>query len=325
MKNLMRTTSQKIRIGISTCLLGESVRFDGGHKKDAYLTGALAAFVEWVAVCPEVEIGLGTPREPLRLVGSSDISGLRLVTAKTNIDHTRRMKSYAQAKVEQLQHYDLNGYILKKDSPSCGMERVKVYHDGGAPSKTGVGIFAAVLMEKMPHLPVEDEGRLHDPRLRAGFIVRVFSHQRWRELLQKPFRLNGLVDFHARHKLLLMAHSETHVRALGKLVAAAKKLPAKELLEKYADLFFAALRHQATTRKHTNVLMHIAGYFKAGLHANDKRELHALISDYHRGLVPLIVPVTLIKHHLHRFELPYLHDQVYLNPHPKELMLLNHV
>lgn len=319
----MRTTSHKIRIGISTCLLGENVRFDGGHKKDAYLTAALAPFVEWVAVCPEVEIGLGTPREPIRLAGKAESP--RLATVKTNIDHTSRMKSYAQAKVEQLKHYDLNGYILKKDSPSCGMERVKVYHDSGAPSKTGVGIFAAVLLEKMPHLPVEEEGRLHDPRLRANFIVRVFSHDRWQEFLKNPFRLHDFVEFHARHKLLLMAHSETHMRALGKLVAAAKKLKPKELLEKYADLFFAALRQPATTRKHTNVLMHIAGYFKNGLSASDKQELHTLIADYHKSLVPLVVPVTLIKHYLNRFETPYLRDQIYLHPHPKELMLLNHV
>jgi uncharacterized protein YbgA (DUF1722 family)/uncharacterized protein YbbK (DUF523 family) len=321
----MTTTSPKIRLGVSSCLLGESVRFDGGHKKDAYLTNTLAPFVEWVAVCPEVEIGLGTPREPIRLVGSGGASTPRLITLRTNVDHTSRMKSYAQAKVEQLKHYDLNGYILKKDSPSCGLERVKVYHENGTPTKTGVGIFAAVLMKKLPHLPVEDEGRLHDPRVRANFIVRVFSHHRWQELSKQSFRLRDLIDFHARHKLLLMAHSEAHLRALGKLVAAAKKHRPRELLEKYAHLFFAALRNHATRRKHTNVLMHIAGYFKNELGAGDRRELHTLIGNYRKGLVPLIVPVTLIKHHLHQYEVPYLRDQIYLNPHPKELMLLNHV
>ena len=320
----MSTTSSKIRLGVSTCLLGEHVRFDGGHKKDAYLTGTLAPFVEWVAVCPEVEIGLGTPREAIRLLAHSGVSGPRLVTMKTNVDHTNRMKSYAQAKVEQLKHYDLNGYILKKDSPSCGLARVKVYHENGAPTKTGVGVFAAALMERMPHLPVEEEGRLHDPRLRANFIVRVFSHYRWQELSKKPFRLRDLLAFHARHKLLLMAHSEVHLRALGKLLAAGKKYKPRELLGKYADLFFTALRNHATMRKHTNVLMHIAGYFKNELAASGKQELHALITEYRKGLVPLIVPVTLIKHYLRQLELPYLRDQIYLNPHPKELMLLNH-
>lgn len=318
----MNASFPKIRLGVSACLLGEKVRFDGGHKKDAFLNGILAPFVEWVAVCPEVEIGLGTPREPIRLTGSA--AAPRLVTVKTNTDLTGRMESYALAKIEQLKHYNLNGYILKKDSPTCGMERVKVYRQG-TPAKTGVGIFAAVLLEKMPHLPVEEEGRLQDPRLRANFLVRVFCHYRWQEFLRQPWGVRHLVAFHARHKLLLMAHSEPHLRALGKLVAAAKKHSRKELLERYADLFFAGLRQQATPRKHANVLMHMAGYFKHELDTGDKQELQTMIADYRKGLVPLIVPVTLIKHHLHRLGTPYLQDQIYLNPHPKELMLLNHV
>jgi len=321
----MTATSGKIRIGVSACLLGENVRFDGGHKKDAYLTSTLAPFVEWVAVCPEVEIGMGTPREPIRLVRDPEGAELRLVSVKGNVDHTKRMKNYARARIQQLMHDRLNGYILKKDSPSCGMERVKVHAENGTSTKTGVGIFAVALMEAMPHLPVEEEGRLHDARLRANFIVRVFAHHRWQHVAQPPYPRRELVAFHARHKLLLMAHSETHMREAGKLVAAADKLKPKELWAKYADLFFAALRHQATTRKHTNVLMHMAGYFKNKLQPGDKRELRNLIADYHRGLVPLIVPITLIRHYLEKFEEPYLAAQVYLLPHPKELMLLNHV
>lgn len=313
----------KIRLGISTCLLGENVRFDGGHKHDQYLTGTLAQFVEWVPVCPEVEIGLGTPRESLRLVG--DPEAPRFVTTKTNLDHTEAMLKFAHAKVEQLQRLKLNGYILKKDSPSCGMERVRVYSTQGMPARNGVGLYARVLIEQMPNLPIEEEGRLNDARLRENFIVRIFCHYRWQKFLEKPFRVHGLVTFHAQHKFLLLAHHEKNFRELGKLVAAAKSHKPQALLEKYEQLFFATLRHLATTRKHTNVLSHIAGYFKKQLDEKDKKELHTTIEDYRRGLLPLIVPMTLIKHYLNKFDVPYIQDQVYLHPHPKELMLLNHV
>jgi uncharacterized protein YbgA (DUF1722 family)/uncharacterized protein YbbK (DUF523 family) len=319
----MKTSQEKIRLGISACLLGENVRFDGGHKKDQYLTGTLAQFVEWVPVCPEVDIGLGTPRESLHLIGTPE--ALRMVTTKTNVDYTDTMLKYAHAKVEQLKKLHLNGYILKKDSPSCGMERVRVYAGKGMATRNGVGLFARVLMEQMPILPVEEEGRLNDSGLRENFIVRVFCNYRWQNLLARPFRLNALITFHAQHKFLLMAHSEKHLRELGKLVAAAKSYKPTELLEAYAHLFIAALAHPATARKHTNVLSHLAGYFKKQLDEKDKNELYATIEDYRRGLLPLIVPLTLIKHHLNKFEVPYVQDQVYLHPHPKELMLLNHV
>jgi uncharacterized protein YbgA (DUF1722 family)/uncharacterized protein YbbK (DUF523 family) len=319
----MKPTPEKIRLGISACLLGENVRFDGGHKKDQYLTGILAQFVEWVPVCPEVDIGLGTPRESLHLIGTPEAP--RMVTTKTNVDYTDTMLKYAHAKVEQLKKLHLNGYILKKDSPSCGMERVRVYAGKGMATRNGVGLFARVLMEQMPILPVEEEGRLNDSGLRENFIVRVFCNCRWQNLLRRPFRLNALITFHAQHKFLLMAHSEKHLRELGKLVAAAKSYKPTELLEAYAHLFFAALAHPATARKHTNVLSHLAGYFKKQLDEKDKNELYATIEDYRRGLLPLIVPLTLIKHHLNKFEVPYVQDQVYLHPHPKELMLLNHV
>jgi uncharacterized protein YbgA (DUF1722 family)/uncharacterized protein YbbK (DUF523 family) len=319
----MKPTLEKIRLGISACLLGENVRFDGGHKKDQYLTGTLAQFVEWVPVCPEVDIGLGTPRESLHLIGNPEAP--RMVTTKTNVDYTDAMLKYAHAKVEQLKKLHLNGYILKKDSPSCGMERVRVYAGKGMATRNGVGLFARVLLEQMPTLPVEEEGRLNDSGLRENFIVRVFCNYRWQNLLARPFRLNALITFHAQHKFLLMAHSEKHLRELGKLVAAAKSYKPKELLGKYAEIFFTALRHSATTRKHSNVLLHIAGYFKKQLDEKDKKELHATIEDYRRGLLPLIVPLTLIKHHLNKLDMQYIQDQVYLHPHPKELMLLNHV
>ncbi|NUO79556.1 DUF523 and DUF1722 domain-containing protein [candidate division KSB1 bacterium] len=319
----MTDSKTKVRLGVSTCLLGQNVRFDGGHKEDHYLTETLAPFVEWIAACPEVDIGLGTPRESIRLIGTTNAP--RLFAPKSGVDLTDKMQSYARAKVEQLQQMDLDGYILKKDSPSCGMERVRIYHESGSATRTGVGLFARVLMEGMPELPVEEEGRLHDPSLRANFIVRVFAHRRWRELIANDFSLAALVTFHAQHKFLLMAHSEKHLRLMGKLVAGAKARKPKEVVAEYSKLFFAALREPARTRAHTNVLQHLAGFCKKQLESKDKIELQNVITDFRKGLVPLIVPITLIKHYINKFDLQYLRDQIYLNPHPKELMLLNHV
>jgi uncharacterized protein YbgA (DUF1722 family)/uncharacterized protein YbbK (DUF523 family) len=313
----------KIRIGISSCLLGEKVRFNGDHKEDRFITGTLSRFFDWVPVCPEVEIGLGTPRETIRLVG--DIEAPRLVTSRSQVDLTTRMTRYSKSRVKELASLDLDGYILKKDSPSCGMERVKVYNDSGMPSKKGIGVFARALLESSPYLPVEEEGRLNDMPIRENFIVRVFCHHRWRQLTSKRFRVGNLVDFHTKHKLLIMAHSETNMRLLGQLVAKAKSLPSKELLERYAALFFEALRRRATPRKNTNVLQHVQGYFKKLMDSSDKQELTALIQDYRQGLVPLIVPMTLVKHYVNKYEIEYIKDQIYLNPHPRELMLRNHV
>ncbi len=315
--------ADRIRIGISACLLGEPVRFDGGHKRNAYVTEILGRHVDWVPVCPEIEIGLGVPRETLRLVG--DPTAPRLVTGKTGVDHTERMQAWARGRVDALRRLDLDGYILKSRSPSCGMERVRVYSEAGLPSRSGAGLFARALMDAMPQLVVEEEDRLNEPRLRENFIVRVFSHHRWRRLARARFRHADLVAFHARHKFLLMAHSEPHLRALGRLVARAGGQAPAERLERYAAGFFAGLRVRATTRKHTNVLQHIAGVLREPLAARSRRELHETIADYSKGLVPLIVPLTLLKHHIAASGPEYLRDQVYLDPHPKELMLLNHV
>ncbi|MDZ7269267.1 MAG: DUF1722 domain-containing protein [candidate division KSB1 bacterium] len=317
------TTTEKIRLGISSCLLGQNVRFDGGHKKDHYITTTLAQFFEWVPVCPEMEIGLGAPRESLHLIGKPEAP--RLVTTKTGRDYTETMLAYARAKVAQLEKLELHGYLLKKDSPTCGMERVKVYDDNHVPTKTGTGLFARVLLEKMTLLPVEEEGRLNDPRLRENFIVRVFCHYRWRQLQQRPLRRHALVRFHAQHKYLIMAHSPKHLVELGRLVAGAKSLPPGELSARYAELFFAALRRPASSKKHANVLYHLSGYLKKLLDERDKQELQAAIADYQAGLLPLIVPITLLRHYVRKFTLEYLQEQIYLNPHPKELMLLNHV
>jgi uncharacterized protein YbgA (DUF1722 family)/uncharacterized protein YbbK (DUF523 family) len=312
-----------IRVGISSCLLGNEVRFDGGHKRDRYLTDTLGRFFEWVSVCPEVEMGLGTPRETLRLVG--DASTPRLVFGTSGSDQTERMQHWAKGRLDALADMELCGYILKSNSPSCGMERVRVYSNGKVPGKPGVGIYARALMDRFPLLPVEEEGRLHDLPLRENFVERVFCYRRWRDLVAGGLTRGKLVAFHTAHKFLLMAHSPKHYTDLGRLVAAAKDHTPRELESRYGEPFMAALKVKATAKKHVNVLQHILGYFKRDLDAKDKAELLSVIGDYHKNLVPLVVPLTLLKHHLARIPVPYIQDQVYLYPHPKELMLRNHV
>lgn len=316
-------SDSKIRVGISTCLLGERVRYDGGHKRDPYLVEFLGKYVEWVPVCPEVEMGLGTPRETLRLVRLGD--EVRMVMPKTDEDHTEGMRAYAERRARKLAGENLCGYILKKDSPSCGMERVRVFDENGVPAKSGRGLYAETLMRHFPNLPVEEEGRLTDPRLRENFIERVFAYHRLKRLFAGRWRLGDLVAFHTAHKLLLMAHSPKAYANLGRLVAEAKKIPRTELRERYEAEFMAALRAMATTRRHANVLTHILGYFRNQLDPESRRELLTAIEDYRHGLVPLVVPITLIRHYVRRFEITYLRGQVYLEPHPKELMLRNHV
>jgi len=314
--------SERIRMGISSCLLGQLVRYDGGHKHDAYLTETLGQYFEFVAVCPEVECGLPTPREPMHLEG--DPASPRLVTLKSSIDHTERMQRWARARVRELEREDLCGFIFKSKSPSSGMERVKVYRGKGPPARVGVGLFARAFREHFPLLPVEEEGRLHDPVLRESFIERVFALKRWRDFLKQRPGPAKLVAFHAAHKLLLLSHSQTHLRELGKLVANPRALPWSELLGRYEELFLVALEQRATTKRQVNALQHMMGYFKKQLSPDEKQELVESIEQYGRGLVPLIVPLTLLQHYVRKYEQPYLRDQWYLRPHPLELKLRNH-
>jgi uncharacterized protein YbgA (DUF1722 family)/uncharacterized protein YbbK (DUF523 family) len=314
---------EPIRIGVSACLLGHEVRFDGGHKRDRFLTDTFGRFVEWVPVCPEEEAGFGTPREAMRLVESD--GRLRLLTVKTAIDLTERMERYAQQRVERLARETLCGYVLKKDSPSCGNERVKVYNAHRVPTRSGQGLFAAALHAKLLFLPVEEEGRLSDPRIRDNFVERVFAYRRLRTLFEARWTVGSLVRFHTAHKLALMAHSVVAYNELGRLVARAKALPRPVVEAQYSEGFMTALQIIATPRRHTNVLQHMAGYFKKGLEPAGRAELMATIEDYRLGLVPLIVPITLVRHYVRRFNVEYLAGQTYLEPHPKELMLRNHV
>jgi uncharacterized protein YbgA (DUF1722 family)/uncharacterized protein YbbK (DUF523 family) len=316
-------TATPLRLGISRCLLGDEVRFDGGHKRDSFLTDVLGPYVEWIPVCPEVEAGLGTPREAMRLV--KDSQSPRLVTIKSGEDHTRALEVMAASRIHALKELDLSGYVFKKGSPSCGLERVRIYSQDGMPSRNGVGIFARAFVEQFPLIPVEEEGRLCDPLLRDNFIERVFCYRRWQDLIQRGVTRQAVVRFHTIHKYLLLAHSPQQFQVLGRLVGQAHQHSAKDLSLCYSELFMKALAVKATVRRHVKVLYHILGYFKERLGTQEKAELLDVIGDYHHGLTPLIVPLTLIKHYIRVFNVSYVRDQVYLNPHPKELMLRNHV
>lgn len=312
----------EINIGVSSCLLGEKVRYDGGHKHDRYITGILGQFFRFVPVCPEVGCGLPVPRESMRLEG--DPAAPRLVTNRTRMDLTDRMMDYCRAKVRELEKEDLCGFIFKKDSPSSGLFRVKVYSTG-MPSKSGRGLFADALVKHFPLLPVEEEGRLSDMNLQENFIERVFAFRAWKDFLLGPRSMGDLVAFHATRKLQIMAHSPEIYREMGKLVADGKAMVREVLLSRYQELFLRALSLHATVKKNTNVLSHIMGYFKKNLTTSEKEELLLIIDQYHEQLVPLIVPVTLLKHYINKYGQDYLKGQSFLSPHPMELMLRNHV
>ncbi len=313
----------KIKVGISSCLLGNEVRYDGGHKLDRYLRDTLGQFVEWVPVCPEFECGLGMPREAMRLVG--DPQNPRLITRRTGIDHTERMTKWAGQRIKELEKEDLCGFVFKSGSPSSGMRQVKVYDAKGNPAKKGVGVFAREVMNAFGLLPVEDAGRLHDPELRENFIERIFVYRRWQDFIAWGGGLKDLIDFHADHKLLILAHSPAALKTLGKLVAGAKAARRGELFGRYLRVLMKALKLQATVKKNVNVLQHSMGYFKKTISPDEKQELLDFIGQYRRGLIPLIVPVVLLNHYVRKYQEPYLKRQYYLHPHPAELILRNHV
>jgi uncharacterized protein YbgA (DUF1722 family)/uncharacterized protein YbbK (DUF523 family) len=315
--------SDPIKLGISSCLLGRSVRYDGGHKLDRYLRDTLGQFVQFIPVCPETECGLGVPREAMHLVGAIDAP--RLVTIRTGIDHTERMLAWAQKRLDGLDREGLCGFIFKKNSPSSGLLRVKVYNPKGQPVPKGSGLFAAAFHKRFPLIPVEEEGRLHDPRLRENFIERIFALKRWRTCLTGGRRLGRLVDFHSREKLLLLSHSPSHYRRMGKLVAEGKGRPASGLYREYEELFLTALQLKTSVAKNINVLQHIMGYFKKQLNKEEKQELLAILGQYRAGHLPLIVPITLMNHYVRKYDQSYLARQTYLCPHPVALQLRNHV
>lgn len=311
--------TEKVRLGISSCLLGNNVRWNGGHKLDRFLTSTLGAFVDFIPVCPEAECGLGIPRETLRLVG--DPANPRLINTKSKTDRTDQMQTWARKRLKTLEKEDLCGFIFKCDSPSSGMIRVKVYSEKGMPVKKGVGIFARMFMEHFPRLPVEDDGRLHNPAIRENFIEQIFALRRWREILKGRKSIGKLVDFHTCNKLLILSHSQQIYRQMGRLVANGKQMPIGELYYRYESLFVDALKLKTTVKKNINVLTHMLGYFKRRITSDEKQEVLEIIDRYRNGYIPLIVPITLFNHFVRKYDTTYLKQQAYLNPHPIELRL----
>lgn len=313
---------KKIRLGISSCLLGENVRYDGGHKSDRFIRDGFGRYVEFVSVCPEVECGLSIPREAMRLVG--DPENPRLLTRNTLVDHTGRMMKWAAKKLRELEKEDLRGFIFKSRSPSSGMTGVNVYDETGTRIRKGSGLFARAFMDRFPVLPVEDDSRLRDPDQRENFIERIFTYDRWRNMESSGRSAGKLIEFHARHRLLILSHSRKTLKELGSLTARAGKVPAGELYGLYIEMLMKGLKLQATVKKNAEVLMQVMGYFKKVLSGDEMKELLEIIERYRKGFIPLVVPVTLLNHYVRKYSPEYLMNQYYLDPHPDELMLRNH-
>ena len=313
----------EIRIGVSRCLLGEHVRYDGGHKHNAFVAETLAPVVHLVPVCPEVEMGMSTPREAIRLMRGEGAP--RLIGVESGSDYSTDMRRFAAKRAAELRRLDLHGYILKKGSPSCGLFKVPVHGTGESPLRDGRGSFASALADTIPSLPMEEEGRLADPRLRENFIARVFAYRRLTALLSGRWQISDLVAFHTAERLLLMAHDAMTYAELDRRIAGAEGAARERLADDYRPAFMSGLAKRATPRKHAHVLKHMAGYLNELLDAVSKAKLYQAIDDYREGRVPLVVPVTLFRHFVRLHDVAYLADQTYLAPHPKELMLRNHM
>lgn len=311
-----------IKMGISSCLLGNEVRHDGGHKRNTYVMSALSEYFSFRPFCPEVAIGLGVPRPTIRL--SKIENHIRLVGTKDpDMDLTDDMNRWSENAMNGMD--DLSGFILKSNSPSCGMERVRVYDSNGMPSRDGTGLFARVLMQNNPALPVEEEGRLNDPVLRENFIERVFVYYRWQKMVEDGFSVSDLMAFHQQHKFILLAHNEQEYRKLGPLIAAVNRNNLEHTAEEYLVRMMTCMKSRASRKRHTNVLMHVMGYLKKKINSDDKKELIEILDNYRLGKVPLIVPITLMKHHLRVYPDEYISSQYYMAPYPEELMLRNMV
>jgi len=315
---------EKIKIGMSSCLLGEEVRWDGDHKHDQYVRDVLGSYFDYVSICPEVDVGMGVPRETVALYGT--LENPKMITKRSKTDWTKKMNHYTKDRIHELTKENLCGYVFKSKSPSCGIGKVPIYSEfGSSRMRHGSGMFASSFVKVFPLVPVEDEGRLHDPVIRENFIVRIFCFHRLQLLVRKSFSIGSLVRFHTRHKFLILSHSRKKYDDMGQLVANAKKIKTAELKTRYSKLFMAALTYKSTPKKNTDVLLHMVGFLKKILTREGKKDILSVIEDYRNELLPLVVPVTLIYHQVKKHNIEYLLDQVYLNPHLKELMLRNHV
>lgn len=318
---MFQSVIDKPKLGVSACLMGVEVRFNGGHKQSDLCTQALDNYFDFIPACPEVAIGMGVPREPIRLVG--DIEQPKAVgTVHPELDVTQALAEYGQHMADTLS--DISGYIFMQKSPSCGLERVKVYRENGAPfDGGGRGIYAQAFCARHPDLPVEEDGRLNDPVLRENFITRVYAYAAWQRLLKAGVTRRALTDFHSRYKYQVMASDVVQYHALGQLLGSMGRSDPNDIAPRYFSQLMQALKKCATRRGHTNVLQHLSGYLKQTLSGDDKQELQALIAQYRQGIVPLVVPLTLLKHHFRHHPDPYVALQVYMQPHPEPLSLRN--
>lgn len=315
--------SPEIRVGVSACLLGDEVRYNGGHARDRYVVDTLAEHFTFVKVCPEEEVGMGTPRPTVRLEGHRDDP--RMIEPVSGKDWTPAMNKFSTVRAREMGGAGLSGFIFKSKSPSCGVFRVKVYTESGHPGDPGAGLFARAMMKRHPLLPVEEEGRLHDPGLRENFLERVFAYHRLKSLFAGRWKRGELIEFHAREKYLLMAHSPAGLKKLGQLAARVKDHSPAEFRDLYMRGFMEVLEKKTTVKSHVNALQHMSGYLRDHIDPEARKSVHASIQDYRRELVPLIVPLTLMKHYIELHDVAYVGEQTYLNPHPRELKLRNHV
>lgn len=314
-------TKDKIKIGVSGCLLGQKIRFDGMGKFHWYINEVLGNYFEYVSMCPEVEIGMGIPRKAVRLVGQ--LKSPEMIEPVSGMNWTKKMHSYSSKKLPGLS--ELSGFLFKKGSPSCGVFRTKVYQGNGVPIANGRGLFADAFCKHWPLIPVEEEGRLNDAQLRENFLERVFGYHRLKSLMSERFKRGDWVKFHERNKFLLLSHSRTHYTQLGQLVARIADLSPKNFKEEYAKVYMATLALKTTPKKHSDALLHILGFLKKIIGSKEKADLVQAIENYRIGVHPLIVPMTLLNHYITVYEVPYIHEQFYLNPHPADLSLRNHV
>ena len=315
--------STPIKIGISACVLGEQVRYNGCSEKDPYITEVLAKFVEFVPICPEVACGMGVPREEMRQV---DCNGdIRLIGGESGEDWTDRMGTWSDRVLPGLNEEGLNGFILRSKSPTCALRKARIYMTDGKPPRFGAGFFAERLHQAFPLLPLESNDRLYNPLIRENFIRRVFILKRWKDLLAKGMQIGNLVDFHNRHKMLIRAHDIRGYRQLGKLLGESTVFNTDEIFDTYGNMLFRSLTLKATPRKNADVLKHAAGFIKKDIDADDMQDLVTKINGYKNGKLPLAVPVTLINFFARKYDKPYLLQQYFFNPDEAELRLLNHI
>ncbi len=315
--------NQKIKIGVSACLMGEEVRYNGGHCQNHFLKDTVSQYATFVSTCPEAAIGMGVPREAVRLEYDQD-ENTRMLAPKSGKDFTEKMEAYAKDWSCMVDELDLDGFVFKKNSPSCGVFRVKIYKNDHPAERRGTGLFAKAIMERYPELPVEEDGRLSDPVLRESFMVRVFAFKRVKSLFHKSWTRKDVIEFHSREKLLLLAHSPRSYRELGQLVGNIADYSREEFQITYLKTFMEAVNTRASKGRHQNALSHMAGYLTKRLTSEGRRELKETIDSFRNGIVPLIVPITLISHMLRRYDETYLLKQSYLSPHPHQMALRNH-